>query len=73
MSRPTVIDSGIRERHSGIEGSNSSISEEVEDLIKALDVVWSLPFHSSSLFLLCPRVFENFLISTLDRPFGFSP
>ena len=45
-----MIDSKIRGKASGIEGSNSSISEGVEDLIKALDAVWSLPFHSSFCF-----------------------
>ena len=42
-----MIDSGFEGRHSWIEGSDFSILGGVEDLINALGVVQSLPFHPS--------------------------
>ena len=46
MSRPTVIDLGVWERHSQIEGSSSRVLEGIKDLIDALDASWLLTFHS---------------------------
>ena len=64
VSRPTVIDFKVWERHSQIEGSSSRIPKGIDDLIKVLDASRLLTLRS-----LCPWVFENFLVSALDRPF----
>ena len=45
-----MIDSGIGGSHYGIEGIKFLVLERVEDLIEALDAIWSLPFHSSICF-----------------------
>ena len=45
-SRPTVIDLGVYERHSWIEGSNFLVSKGIEDLVEASDASWLLTLHS---------------------------
>ena len=46
------------------------VLEGVEDLIKASDAVWSLPF----ILLFAPSMsLRKFFVFALDCPFGFSP
>ena len=49
-SRPTVIDSGVWEKHFWIERSNFLVSKGIEDLVEASDASWLLTLHS----FVCP-------------------
>ena len=77
MSRPTVIDSRIREMHYWIESSNSPILEGIEEPVEASDAFWLLTLYS----FVCPaheslesfhfRFKLPFWVFTLESHFSF--
>ena len=71
-SRPTVIDSGIQRKsfwNRRFKFFDFGRGRGPHKGFRCCLVV-AISFF---FFLLCPRVFESFLISALDRLFGFSP